>query len=172
MPENTEFLDYIYDGNAAYVPAPQTEQDYEYVPVAPPQTKPKPRQKIQTAYHVSLFAILGYAVVVVLIAAMLMSYVNYTTAAAEMMKYKTKIETLTKENKKLTAAYERSVDIIAIEDYARNVLSMEKPSEKQIINLTAATSDTAIVYDSTRPEEKSVLEEIFDFFESLSEYFG
>ncbi len=170
MPENTEFLDYIYDGNAAYAPAPQTEQPQEYVPVMPPP-KPKPRQKVQTAYHVSLFAILGYAVVVVLIAAMLMSYVNYTTAAAEMMKYKTKIETLTKENKKLTAAYERSVDIIAIEDYARNVLAMEKPSEKQIINLTAATADTAIVYDSTRPEEKSVLEEIFDFFESLSEYF-
>lgn len=167
MPENAEYIRYSYNGNAAYEAAPQWSEEEERVQAPQPNLKPKG----QTSYHVSLFAIVGYAVVVVLIVAMLMAYVNYTAAAAEMMKYKTKIETLEQENKKLTVAYERSFDMLELESYARGVLCMDKPVENQITNLTTETTDTAIVYDSGLGGE-SVLEEILTFFESLTEYLG
>ena len=134
----------MYNGSAAYELAvepewlEQEEQQSEVVP--------QPKKAVQTSYGLSAFAIVGYLAVAVVMILVLMTYVQYTAAAAQAVEYRQRIETLSEEQRKLTIMYEQTFDLNEIEVYARTVLGMDYPKEAQLGVVSLNATDKAVVY--------------------------
>lgn len=134
----------MYNGSAAYelVAEPQWQEQEEHQS----DLAPKPQKAVKTSYGLSAFAIVGYVAVAIVMVLVLMTYVQYTAAAAQTVEYRERIETLSEEQRKLTIAYEQIFDLNEIEIYARTVLGMDDPKEAQIGEVLLNSTDKAVVY--------------------------
>ena len=160
----------LYNGSAAYaIPQPQWQEDE----VRSPEhiQKPQPRRKAKQGYSLSMFSIVGFIVVAFMAVLMLTAYVNYTDAAAKTMTYKNRIEELTAEEQKLTAAYVQAFDMNEIENYARNVLGMAEPAKDQIGSADTGSCDRAVVYSHSDSDSASTVGDFISYIASLIEYF-
>lgn len=160
----------LYNGSAAYaIPQPQWQEQE----VKQPEhiQKPRPRRKPQQGYSISVFSIVGFIAVAIMAVLVLTAYVGYTDAAAETMRYKNRIEELSAQERKLTVAYEQTFDINEIENYARNVLGMDKPARDQVGSAATGSYDRAIVYSQSDSGTGSPVRGLLSFIASLTEYF-
>ena len=155
----------MYNGSAAYELAVEPEwleQEENQSDLAP-----RPRKAVQTAYGLSAFAVVGYVAVAVVLILVLMTYVQYTAAAAQAVEYRERIETLSEEQRKLTIVYEQTFDLVEIEIYARTVLGMDDPKEAQLGVVSLNAIDKAVVYG--QESEGSVF---LTGIAAVMEYFG
>ena len=155
----------MYNGSAAYELAAEPEwleQEENQSDLAP-----RPRKAVQTSYGLSAFAIVGYLAVAVVMIFVLMTYVQYTAAAAQAVEYRQRIETLSEEQRKLTILYEETFDLNEIEIYARTVLGMDDPKEAQLGVVSLNATDKAVIYG--QESEGSVF---LTGISAVLEYFG
>ena len=138
----------MYNGSAAYDLAAPQFQDWEEEREQKQQPAAQPAKKTQGYYSISLFSIVGFAAVVVMMVALLMTYVSYTAAAAGTVELRSQVEKLTEEQRKLTIAYEEAFDITEVEAYATTKLGMDKPAENQITNIDTHAEDRAVVVNN------------------------
>ncbi len=109
-------------------------------------------EAVRSRIGVSPLSVAGVVVVVVLLTMMLLAQIQLTGISSEAAELEDQIAALELEHDKLTASYETIFNLKRVEDYAVNVLGMQKPSEDQIYYLTGvAAADKAVVVtkDST-----------------------
>ena len=136
----------MYNGSAAYELAVEPEWLEQEVEESDLDLAPKPKKAVQTSYGLSAFAVVGYVAVAIVMVLVLMTYVQYTAAAAQAVEYRQRIETLSEEQRKLTILYEQTFDMNEIEIYARTVLGMDDPKENQLGIVSLNATDKAVVY--------------------------
>ena len=134
----------LYNGSAAYeiVEEPVWEEQESS------DLSPKPHKAVKSSYGLSLFAVVGYFAVAVVMVLVLMTYVRYTAAAVEAVEYREQIETLTDDNRRLTILYAQTFDMNEVEYYARTVLGMDDPTENQTGVVSLNAGDKAVVYET------------------------
>lgn len=120
---------------------------------------------------ISVFTVLGFAVAAVLLVMVLLAQIQMTAISDSAAGLENRILELQGEHNKLLAAYETTFALAEVEDYAVNVLGMQKPRAEQIVYLDGlGTADRAVIL---QPQEQSMfslgLESIVD---SLWSYFG
>jgi cell division protein FtsL len=156
-------------------PAPKTapRQAPVKTPTSAPKTTQKPAtrtsQKRQKAYGISLYAALGFVVVAVLMVFVLLSHVRFTEVTNETAKLQSQLTKLNEQERKLKISYENAFDVNQVEQYATHQLGMSKPAESQIVTISAAAQDRAVVSD--RHDTAAAAESMGTFLASLVAYF-
>ena len=134
----------LYNGSAAYeiIEEPVWEEQESR------DLSPKPHKAVKSSYGLSLFAVVGYFAVAVVMVLVLMTYVRYTAAAVQAVEYRERIETLSEDNRRLTIVYAQTFDMNEIEYYARTVLGMDDPTQAQTGAVSLDAGDKAVVYET------------------------
>jgi len=141
---------------------------------APPKTKTRQQAAVRTAVRakqaVAPFAIIGAVCVAVLLVFTLFLRIQLTQVTDETVQLSEKLEELKAENAKLLIKYESAFNLNEIEDYAINVLGMQRPRSDQIYYVDSSAPDKAVVLQEE--EEKSgLVERLEDFLALIGEYF-
>ena len=149
-------------------PDRQPEVKKETTPVSRPAAKTAAR--VQKSYGVSLFAVTGFIVVAVMMVFVLLAHVRYNDISSETVRLQARLDELAETERKLMIEYEKAFDIIAVEQYATNVLGMSKPDESQISVVQTTAHDKAVVVSRVEDETHRP-ESIVSFLASLVSYF-
>lgn len=157
-----------YNGSAAYEIAYEPDNDAQQENRQ--SLQPRPKKAVQTKYGISAFAIVGYVAVAVMLVLVVMTYVQYTTVAAQTVEYREYIETLSSDQRKLTIQYEKTFDLNEIELYAKSVLGMDAPQERQLGEVALNASDKAIVYSSE--EQNGIIGSLASAVRTVMAYFN
>ncbi|MBR6653800.1 MAG: hypothetical protein IKL27_03605 [Oscillospiraceae bacterium] len=137
-----------------------------------PQEKVSIRTKTKTAAKqgISLFAVAGWASVIVLAVALLMSYVELNTIANESYELREELENLQIEETKLQIAYESTFRLDEVEEYATNMLGMVRAGNDQVKYLSNRAEDQAVMLD-TNSVETGISASLKSLFTTIAEYF-
>lgn len=153
------------DVRAAAVPRPR--------PARLPEEKPLPRaaQAARPRLTIAPLAVVGLAVVAVLLLMVVYSYVRYyeaTDLAGELTKELAAAQATTE---KLRSTYESRIDLAQIEARAK-ALGMTQPSTRQTVYLTVAGADHAEVLQvDRRGFAEKAWDALTDSFSGVLEYF-
>ena len=115
-----------------------------------------PRVRVRERPRVSPVAVAGFAAVIVMAVALLMSYIQLTAVAADTVALKKELAALETEHRTLTAEYEQMFDLTTVRE-AAEAAGMSKPSASQICYLDLTGGDSAVVYHK---EETTVLSHV------------
>lgn len=115
-----------------------------------------PRVRVRERQRVSPVAVAGFAAVIVMAVALLMSYIQLTAVAADTVALKKELAALETEHRTLTAEYEQMFDLTTVRE-AAEAAGMSKPSASQICYLDLTGGDSAVVYHK---EETTVLSHV------------
>ncbi|MGI5936569.1 MAG: hypothetical protein ACOX7I_07195 [Oscillospiraceae bacterium] len=177
---NTTYRQYAVYGSLAYdfnnpIFFPETTLDEPVKAPAPPKTKTRQqaaaRTVARTKQAVAPFAIIGAACVAVLLVFTLFFRIQLTQVTDETVQLNEKLEELKAENAKLLIQYESAFNLNEIEDYAINVLGMQKPRSDQIYYVDSSAPDKAVVLQE-EAKDNGLLERLEDFLALIGEYFG
>ena len=137
-----------------------------------PQEKVSIRTKTKTAAKqgISLFAVAGWASVIVLAVALLMSYVELNTIANESYELREELEALQIEETKLQIEYESTFRLDEVEEYATNMLGMVSAGNDQVKYLSNRAVDQAVILD-TNGVETGISASLKSLFTTIAEYF-
>lgn len=164
-------------GSMAYdLNNPELYPEYTYgtpldIPAAPElaeEAVAAPRKV--SAQAVSPVAVIGFAIAAVLIVFSLFARIQLTAASAECVKLESSLAQLQDQKSKLLIAYESSINLPEIEDYAVNVLGMQKPRSDQVYYISGSVQDKAVVLGKAA-ESVGFVDRVGDFLSSLAEYF-
>ncbi|MBR3760159.1 MAG: hypothetical protein IKK47_04115 [Ruminococcus sp.] len=150
-------------GSEASVPEPpdsETESEKEEKPVV--------RYRRTEARKGSVFRI----IVISLLAAGLLGSVIYSLDRRSSMynkvtSYNDKLELAEAENARLQSELESKMSVKNVEEYAENVLGMQKIDPSQIEFIKIQTGDVVIIPE----QKKSFFDKVGDFFDKCAEYF-
>lgn len=167
------------NGTAAYEQGfPQRRQNTAQ-PLERPQRLPEapvrrqPVKKVKAKVAVAPFALLGSAVVIVLLFLVVFSYVSLYETQTEVAELEDQLAVLAEEQAHLHAKYEDNLDLEAVDQRARE-LGMKEPNPDQIVYVRVDTGDTTELYSA--PQEKNFFMRIYDAFRSAfsdaMEYFS
>lgn len=133
-----------YDGSA--VRAPGREQVLQPKPRVRPKEKVLTRTQVQVreAGQVSPFAVVGFILVGLFAALVLVSYTQYTVVADQVVSLRNELSTLQTENATLSAKYERVFEL----DQVQNVVggTMIRPTAGQIEYIDLSAPDSVELY--------------------------
>lgn len=152
------------------------DRESEKLPDAKPtkqptvKADPKPSPKTHKAYGVSLFAVTGFVVVAVMMVFVLLAHVRYNDISSETVRLQARLDELNEQERKLMIEYEKAFDVIAVEQYATNVLGMSKPDESQVSVVQTTAYDKAVVVSQEKDETQGT-ESMVTFLASLVSYF-
>jgi len=124
--------------------------------------------RTKTSGGISVFAIFGTLFVAVLMVFVVLAQINFKETAGETVKINNYINELNEKHKALELAFERAIDIREVERYARDELGMSKPDSDQIIVISTAPRDSAIVLND---DDDRGLRGFGEFIKSLTVYF-
>lgn len=117
------------------------------------QEKPKvrslPRVQLREAQHVVPLAVLGAAAAAVLAVLLLLSYIQLTVLSSDMVKLRSELKVLEKENVILTTQYEQMYDLATVKT-AAEAAGMTKPGASQVYYVDGSDGDAAVVYGQER----------------------
>lgn len=139
-------------------------------PLEQPQRLPdapvrrQPVQKVKAKVAVSPFAVLGTAVVLVMLFFVLFSYVRMYEAKSQVGELQSQLSELNTQNERLRSQYVSSLDMDAVEARAKE-LGMRQAGPSQIIYVQVSGSDSTEVYSA--PQERGFFGSIYDAFRSL-----
>lgn len=147
-----------------------------------PQPRVRPREKsltrpvvrVREAGHVSPFAVVGFLAVGVFAVLLLMSYVQLTVAADQVVGLKSQLETLQAEHVKLSAQYELTYDLGSIEAQVTADGSMVKAAPSQIFTIDLSAPDSVLHYSDAAVETGdgvTLWTQAGNFFDGLLAYF-
>ncbi len=118
----------------------------------------------------SVLAVLGVAVVVVLLTMMLLKQIDIVRISRASVELETQIAALEEERDKLAVEYEKAFNLKDVEAYATDVLGMQEPTEEQIHYLTNVSSaDKAVIITYEEPGLFSV--DVDDLLAPILSYF-
>lgn len=164
-------------GSLAYdLNNPELYPEYTYgrpldIPVAPELEE----EVVVSSERVSVQAISPVAIIGSIIAAALLIFsllarIQLTAASDECVALESSLTELQDQQSKLLIAYESSINLPEVEDYAMNALGMQKPRSDQVYYISGSVQDRAVVLAESA-EDVGVVDRIGDFLSSLAEYF-
>lgn len=145
-------------------PVPRT------APMNAPKAAHRTAKKAQKAYGISLYAVVGFVFVAVMMVFVLLAYAKYSEVTNETVKLQTRLDELNSQERKLKIEYTNAFDVNDVERYATQVLGMSKPAEDQISTVSATAQDKAVVLKSS-DDTPNKSESIVTFLASLVAYF-
>ena len=146
------------------IPEPEVrERPHEKVNVRT-KTKALPKQGI------SLFAVAGWACVIVLAVSLITSYIELNVIANESYELKETIEALQMEETRLQIEYESTFRLDEVEEYATNMLGMVRADNDQIKYLSNNAQDKAVVMTANNVET-GFSAKMKSLFTAIAEYF-
>ncbi len=158
-----------YYRNGTYNRAePADEPDYDSDRQSKPEYKPQIQMKKTEARSGSVFTI----ILISLLAAVLLGSVIYTldrrnTVYNELSAKTSELTLMEAENVRLQSELESRMTAKNVEDYAENVLGMQKITPSQIEYIKIQTDDVVKIPES----EKSPITKIKEFFRRCVDYF-
>ena len=112
--------------------------------------------------------ILSSVLAVILLAASVVARIELTKATDKNAELNVKLNELRKENARLQIEYESSINLPELEDYAKNVLGMQKPESERIIEIYVDTSDKAIILkDGEKTEATKAVSSIMEYLSEV-----
>ena len=108
-----------------------------------PKVKARPRTR--TVLRVPVFAFLGWAVVIVLLTTLILSYIELNSIASETYNVSREITELQEERTKLKIRYESTFKLDQDEQYATNIIGMVPADSSQIRYLNDQAEDQAVI---------------------------
>ncbi len=157
-------LNYQYDGSAVRI----AEEEEALRPR--PQVRPRnrelarPKVAVRPAGKVSLFAVVGFAVVAALAVLILMSYIQLNAISNQVVSLNTEMTQLQSEEATLRARYELAYDLSAIEKAVTSDGSMSRPQMGQMVYVDLTEPDSVVLYHEDQSGG--------GFLESLEEVVG
>ena len=109
-----------------------------------------PRVLVRARQYVSPLALLSVAAIMGLALLVLMNYVQLTLLSAETVELQSQLEELETENVSLTAQYQRMFDMASVKE-AAEAAGMSKPSSTQMSRLDLSAGDSAVAYQQKEP---------------------
>ncbi len=161
---------YAYDGSAA------RELEEEPAVQTHPRTRTRrrelirPKAEVRPAGKVSLFAVAGFATVIVLAVLLLMNYVQLANISSDVVELNSQMTQLQGEEAALRARYELAYDLGAIESSMTADGSMSRPQSSQMIYVALTEPDSVVVYDR-QEETGGFWESVEEIVGSILEYF-
>ena len=161
---------YTYDGSAARVP--EREEVLQPKPRVRPRHKEiaRPQVKVRAAGKVSLFAVAGFAAVIVMAVLIIMNYVQLSAISAEVVDLNSQMAQLQSEEATLRARYELAYDLGAIESAVTADGSMSRPQAGQMIYVDLTEPDSVTVYNQA--ETPGFWDGVEEFIGGILAYFG
>jgi hypothetical protein len=163
-----------YDGGA--VRTPRREE------VLPPQTRPRkrvlarPRVRVREAGAISIFGIVGFAVVFGLAVLLIMTYSQRTAVYNSTVKLESQLTVLKKDEATLLAHQEMAYDLQSIEKQVTDDGSMSKPRSSQQVVLDISEGDNAVRYQEPSNPVLSIptqiRESVGTLFHNVLSYFN
>lgn len=152
-----------YDGSAARVL--QGEEILAPRPRVRPRSQElvRPHVEARPAGKVSIFAVVGFGAVLALAVCILMSFVQLSSLANEVVDLNSRMAQLKNEEATLLARYELAYDLGAIESAVTADGSMSRPQAGQMIYVDLTEPDSVTVYNQ---------EETTGFWDGLEEFIG
>ena len=117
------------------------------------EPKAVPHVQVRERQRVAPMAVAGFAAVLLMAVALLVSYIQLTAVAADTVALKQELATLETEHQILTVEYEQMFDLATVRE-AAEAAGMSKPSASQICYLDLSGGDNAVVYQK---EESTAL---------------
>ena len=151
----------IYAGGAMRNTALPKERP-ERLPDAPARRQPVRKTRAKPAF--SPFALLGGAMVCVMLFLVVFSYVRLYEAKSEVGELESELSELNEEKARLQSKYEGALDLEMVEKRAKE-LNMRKPGPSHIVYVQVQADDTAEVYSA--PAEQNLFQRIFTVFRSV-----
>ena len=102
----------------------------------------RPRQKI------SLVSLFGFATVVAMVVALVMSYAQLAKISDNVVSMKSELSALQEEHVSLLTQYEKTFDLASIKE-AAEAAGMSKPSASQIYYVDLSAPDSVVVYQQS-----------------------
>ena len=143
-----------------------------------PEVRERPQEKVNVRTKtkalpkqgISLFAVAGWACVIVLAVSLLTSYIELNVIANESYELKETLEALQMEETKLQIEYESTFRLDEVEEYATNMLGMVRADNNQIKYLSNNAQDKAVVMTDNNAET-GFSAKMKSLFTAIAEYF-
>lgn len=119
---------------------------------------------------VPLLAVVGGLCAVLALVVMLLAQIQLVNLSDETVALEEQIDALNVENDRLRAEYEAAFDLKSVEEYARDVLGMQEPTEEQIYYLDGVYPADRAVIITEEPANKLSLG-LKELAESFLAYF-
>lgn len=160
-----------YDGSAARVL--QGEEVLAPRPRVRPRSKELTRPHVETrpAGKVSIFAVVGFGAVLALAVCILMSFVQLSSLAGEVVELNDRMTQLKSEEATLLARYELAYDLGAIESAVTADGSMSRPQAGQMIYVDLTEPDSVTVYSQDQ-NSGGFWDSVEEFIGGILAYFG
>ena len=114
------------------------------------------KAKVRKAQRVSPAIVLGFAAAAVMLAMLVMNYVELTTISGSVVEMRSQLEALETQQVSLITKHERAFDLSSVKETAA-AAGMGQPSDSQIYYIDLSEPDSATVYS----QEESGIGEVF-----------
>lgn len=150
----TKRRDYRVYGNVAYDPAyaPEREGEGRVEPLIRPRERVvgRERVRVRAAGYVAPTAVIGFLAVAALAVLILMSYVQLTDSANQIVRLRREADALATEHTDLMTQYELAFDLKTVEEQMTATGKMVQPGAGQIVSLDLSEPDSAKLYDEPK----------------------
>ncbi len=150
----TKRHDYRVYGNVAYDPAyaPEREGEERVEPLIRPRERVvgRERVRVRAAGYVAPTAVIGFLAVAALAVLILMSYVQLTDSANQIVRLRREADALATEHTDLMTQYELAFDLKTVEEQMTATGKMVQPGAGQIVSLNLSEPDSAKLYDEPK----------------------
>lgn len=173
---------YRTNGSAAYAPAysgntvrvPRRRGEPETLPKQAPKRRPESRPQVQVraAGQVAPLAVLGFLIVGLVAALLLMSTLDVHVAEKNIASLKNQLTTLQTQHEILTAQYEQVFDVERLQGAVGS--EMTRPTADQITYIDMSKPDSVQFFDRSRGATGAggAVSGAREIVDGLVEYFG
>lgn len=120
--------------------------------------------------HVSIFGVLGYFAVGVMLLLVVLSHMQLALVTHETVRLEGEVVTLQEESDRLRIAYETAFHEIDIERFAREELGMVDAGIGQVFYIGTTLRDTAEILVPEETSNPGILEHIAELFAGIGVY--
>lgn len=126
------------------------EYQYEYSKISTPTpVKRKQRKSIRELIAVFLIVVMSLASAGLMVKGLFVR-IELAEQSDKITAAKKELSRIEEENRRLRIEYETKIDLDEIEDYAKNILGMQRAGESRTEKIDTDTQDKAIVIERIR----------------------
>lgn len=127
-----------------------SEYQYEYSKISTPMpVKRKQRKSIRGLIAVFLIVVMSLAAAGLMVKGLFVR-IELAEQSDKITAAKKELSRIEEENRRLRIEYESKIDLDEIEDYAKNILGMQRAGESRTEKIDTDTQDKAIVIERIR----------------------
>lgn len=120
---------------------------------------------------VSLFAVVGFAIFVIMMVFVLAAEIQLTQIIDETAQLESRIKELEVQEARLKIEYESTFNLTEIEEYASKKLGMVRKTSENMVFLKETDADRAVIIENEKTGNESFFDGLKSFLASLLEYF-